>query len=52
MIIINKWGFKECTDYYKTEIKGFSNIDINFEEEINQNNNNPESLLEESSQEN
>lgn len=28
MIIINKWKFFECTDYYKSEIKSFSNIDI------------------------
>lgn len=34
MIIINKWGLYECTDYYKLEVKGFSNIDVNFEENI------------------
>ena len=51
MIIINKWGFLESTDYYKTEIKGFSNIDINFEEDTNKNNATQDSLLGESSQE-
>lgn len=33
MIIIKKWGLYECTDYYKTEVKGFSNIDIDYTEE-------------------
>ena len=33
MIIIKKWGFYECTDYYKTEVKGFSNIDVDFSED-------------------
>ena len=33
IIIINKWKFLECTDYYKCEIKSFSNIDINNSEE-------------------
>jgi hypothetical protein len=27
MIIINKCGLLECTDYYKTEVKSFSNIE-------------------------
>jgi hypothetical protein len=27
MIIINKCGLYECTDYYKTEVKSFSNIE-------------------------
>jgi hypothetical protein len=27
IIIINKWGLLECTDYYKTDIIGFTNID-------------------------
>lgn len=46
MIIINKWKFLECTDYYKTEIKSFSNIDItNSEEKTNKT---QESLISES----
>jgi hypothetical protein len=35
IIIINKWKFYECTDYYKSEIKSFSNIDITNSEEKN-----------------
>ena len=35
MIIIKICGFFECTDYYKTEVKGFSNIDIDYNEERN-----------------
>ena len=31
MIIIKKCGLYECTDYYKTEVKGFSNIDVDFD---------------------
>jgi len=31
MIVIKKCGFYECTDYYKTEVKGFSNIEIEFD---------------------
>ena len=33
IIIINKWGLLECTDYYKIEVKGFTNIDVNIEED-------------------
>jgi hypothetical protein len=46
MIIINKWKFLECTDYYKAEIKPFSNIDITSSEE--KNNKAQESLISES----
>ena len=35
MIIIKICGFFECTDYYKTEVKGFSNIDVDYNEERN-----------------
>ena len=46
MIIINKWKFLECTDYYKTEIKSFSNVDVtNSEEKTNKT---QESLISES----
>ena len=46
IIIINKWKFLECTDYYKSEIKSFSNIDItNSEEKTNRT---QESLISES----
>ena len=46
IIIINKWKFYECTDYYKSEIKSFSNIDItNSEEKTNRT---QESLISES----
>ena len=31
MIIVKKCGLYECTDYYKTEVKGFSNIDVDFD---------------------
>lgn len=48
MIIINKWGLYECTDYYKIEVKGFSNIDVNFEGENIKNDKNQDSLLGES----
>ena len=48
MIIINKFGLFECTDYYKTEIKPFSNVDVNFEDK---NKKEESSLLGESSQE-
>ena len=44
VIIINKYGLYECTDYYKTEVKPFSNIDIN----ISDNGENRDSLLGES----
>ena len=37
MIIFKKCGFYECTDYYKTEIRGFSNIDIDFEADLTTN---------------
>ena len=46
IIIINKWKFLECTDYYKTEIKSFSNIDITNSDE--RNNRAQESLISES----
>ena len=46
MIIINKWGLLECTDYYKIEIKGF---DANLvEENKNKNDKTQDSLLGES----
>ena len=46
IIIINKWKFLECTDYYKSEIKSFSNVDItNSEEKTNRT---QESLISES----
>jgi len=46
MIIINKWGLLECTDYYKTEIKGF---DVNLvEDNKNKNDKTQDSLLGES----
>ena len=46
MIIINKWGLLECTDYYKIEIKGF---DANLvEENKNKNDRTQDSLLGES----
>ena len=46
MIIINKWGLLECTDYYKVEIKGF---DANLvEENKNKSNRTQDSLLGES----
>ena len=46
MIIINKWGLLECTDYYKIEIKGF---DANLvEENKNKSNRTQDSLLGES----
>lgn len=35
MIVIKKCGLYECTDYYKTEVKGFSNIDIDLDGEKN-----------------
>ena len=43
IIIINKWGLLECTDYYKTDIIGFTNIDVNIEED--KNNKKEDSLL-------
>ena len=46
IIIINKWKFYECTDYYKSEIKSFSNIDITNSEE--KNSRTQESLISES----
>ena len=33
MIIIKKWGLYECTDYYKTEVKSFSNIYVSLDDE-------------------
>ena len=36
MIIINKKGFLECTDYYKTEIKPFDNDDVAKDENKNE----------------
>ena len=33
MIIIKRCGLYECTDYYKSEVKGFSNIDVNFDDD-------------------
>ena len=33
MIIINIKGYLECTDYYKTEIKPFENVDVNAKDE-------------------
>ena len=33
MIIIKKWGLYECTDYYKTEVKRFSNIYVSLDDE-------------------
>ena len=48
MIIINKFGLFECTDYYKSEIKPFSNVDANFDDK---NKKEESSLLGESSQE-
>ena len=47
MIIINKWNLYECTDYYKSEVKGFSNIDVDFEGD-NTKNDKSDSLLGES----
>lgn len=47
MIIINKWKLYECTDYYKSEVKGFSNIDVDFEGN-NSKNDKSDSLLGES----
>ena len=35
MIIIKICGFFECTDYYKAEVKGFSNINVDYNEERN-----------------
>ena len=46
MIIINKWGFYECTNYYKSEIRS-QNVDDNFDEKTKT----QSSLLGESSQE-
>ena len=48
MIIINKWGFYECTNYYKSEIKS-QNVDVNFDEKTKTHESS--SLLGESSQE-
>ena len=38
LIIINKWGLLECTDYYKTELKG-TNIEEDLEESSGNKNN-------------
>ena len=46
MIIINKWGFYECTNYYKSEVKP-TNVDVNFDDK----NKTESSLLGEFSQE-
>ena len=45
MIIIKKCGLYECTDYYKTEVDRFSNIEVDFEEDKNLANNEKEDLL-------
>ena len=45
MIIIKKCGLYECTDYYKTEVIRFSNLDADFEEDKNLTNNEKEGLL-------
>ena len=47
IIIINRWGFYECTDYYKIEIK--NNEDIDFIENDDKNSVNRDSLPEDSS---
>ena len=51
MIIIKKCGFYESTDYYKTEIKGFSNIGIDFDmdKSVIKDNKDDNSLLDNSS---
>ena len=33
MIVLNINGYLECTDYYKTEIKPFENVDVNAKDE-------------------
>lgn len=48
MIIINKWKFFECTDYYKSEIKSFSNIDITNSYSGDKTNKTQDSLISES----
>ncbi len=48
MIIINKWGLLECTDYYKIEVKGFSNLNENVEEDKSNEKDKEDSLLGES----
>ena len=45
MIIIKKCGLYECTDYYKTEVIRFSNIEVDFEEDKNLTNKEKEGLL-------
>ena len=35
IIIINKWGLLECTDYYKIEMKGFHGNDEDLEDNNN-----------------
>ena len=45
MIIIKKWGLYECTNYYKSEIKIFSNIDTNLEKDEEKINDTQDSLL-------
>lgn len=51
MIIINKWGFYKCTDYYKTEVKSFSNVDndVKLEDDKNKKDKSQDSLLGDSS---
>ena len=49
MIVIKICGFYECTDYYKTEVQGFPNIDIDFDTEQSGRYNDENSLMDNSS---